>query len=344
MDSRRIVYFDYLRILAAFSVVVLHISAQCWYFVGVSGTAFRVFNAYDSIVRWSVPVFAMISGALFLEKEISMSTIYRKNVLRMLTSFVFWSILYAVVSGGDSKHKADVAFGGYYHMWFILMIVGIYVCLPFIRLIVSDKKVCKYYMLLWLTVSCILPTLFQVISDLGSGHLSGITERISGDVSGLNIYMATGYVGYFILGYYLNHMDFSKKQRLLIYLAGLIGFLTTIYLSLYVSRRTGVPTESYYSGFTINVLLECIAIFVLFKYWNVSQKPNRIVAQISKCSFGVYLVHVMIMEFMNERLAINTLSFNPILSVPALSLLVFAIALIISLILNCIPVLKKYIV
>ena len=72
-DKQRVIYLDYLRIAATFCVVVLHISGQNWYTTSVNSFEWNVLNFYDSIVRWVVPIFVMISGALFLDNEKELS-------------------------------------------------------------------------------------------------------------------------------------------------------------------------------------------------------------------------------------------------------------------------------
>lgn len=52
----RIVYFDYLRVAATIAVIFLHTAAINWYGADVSGGTWKVFNFYDSIVQWSVPI------------------------------------------------------------------------------------------------------------------------------------------------------------------------------------------------------------------------------------------------------------------------------------------------
>ena len=59
-------YFDWIRIYSSFGVIIIHVSAQNWYITFPGQYEWEVFNFYDSIVRWSVPEFFMISGALFL--------------------------------------------------------------------------------------------------------------------------------------------------------------------------------------------------------------------------------------------------------------------------------------
>ena len=62
-------YIDVLRIIACFSVIMLHTSAQAWYSLPVDSGGFKIANSYDALFRFGVPVFVMISGALFLAPE-----------------------------------------------------------------------------------------------------------------------------------------------------------------------------------------------------------------------------------------------------------------------------------
>ena len=71
-------YIDILRIVACFSVIMLHASAQPWYSLPVDGIGFKIANSYDALFRFGVPVFVMISGALFLapDREITIKKLY----------------------------------------------------------------------------------------------------------------------------------------------------------------------------------------------------------------------------------------------------------------------------
>ena len=87
--SSRIDYFDYLRVVALTAVLVRHTASQNWYDIDVNGAVWRCFNVYCSLTQYCVPIFVMISGALFLGKEIPVRQIYSKYVLRMAAAFCF---------------------------------------------------------------------------------------------------------------------------------------------------------------------------------------------------------------------------------------------------------------
>ena len=85
-SNKRIVYADLLRIIATFAVIVLHVSASKWYDTPVKDFNWQIYNLYDSLVRWSVPIFVMLSGMFFLnpEKFIPTSNIIKKYIFRIL--------------------------------------------------------------------------------------------------------------------------------------------------------------------------------------------------------------------------------------------------------------------
>ena len=84
--SARNISLDLLRIVATAAVVLLHTAKRVWYNVPVSSTDWYISNIYLSAVRWAVPVFVMISGTLFLLRDVSIKKLYRNNILRMATS------------------------------------------------------------------------------------------------------------------------------------------------------------------------------------------------------------------------------------------------------------------
>ena len=341
----RTIYFDYLRVFAAFSVMILHISAQNWYSTDVNSFEWQTFNFFDSIVRWGVPIFVMISGALFLNGNIPLKKIYTKYVLRMVIAYIVWSFVYVCFSQGNIISRIADMIKGHYHMWFIFMIVGLYICLPFIQSLVKDDRTTKYFLLLAFIFAYLIPQIVTLTNDFaGELVIKGVT-LINSDISNMDIHIVMGFTSYFVLGYLLNKIDLSKKQRTIIYLLGIIGFTLTIVLDLIVALKTQQYCQNYYDYFTINVLFESVAIFTWFKYKKYRiPKLHPIIIRLSKYSFGAYLVHALIIEQLNTRLGLNTLSFNAVLSVICIGLIVFICSFIVSGILNHVPVLKKYIV
>ncbi len=104
MEKTRIFYFDFLRIFAAFAVVLAH-TASIRYGMHYSNLV------YYCIFKWAVPVFVMISGALFLEpaKNITINNILRKYIFRVAIVFIVWSLFYTS-SACFLRHSFDFHF------------------------------------------------------------------------------------------------------------------------------------------------------------------------------------------------------------------------------------------
>lgn len=333
-------YFDFLRVFAAFAVMILHVSAENWLTADVYSLEWGIMNFYDSLVRWAVPVFVMISGALFLSRDITLKKIVSKYIFRIFTAFLFWSFIYAF--DYYAKHRnvmGAIAFfvKGSYHLWFLFMITGLYLIIPFVKKIAESASLAKYFLLLAFISAFIIPELVQIIS-LFSEKYGLFAENVFNKFS-LNF--VTGFTSYFLLGYLLSKVYISHNAERLIYTAGIIGFILTILMSLCASRFKGEPFMGFYDYYNVNVLCEGIAVFVFFKAkFNRSVKIIRLLSQYS---FGAYLVHVAVIMLL-LRLGLNSLTFNPIISIPVISVIVFVISFSISAVLNNIPVLKRYIV
>ena len=344
----RTIYFDYLRVFATLAVMVLHVSSQNWHGADVNGNEWHTFIFFDSIVRWGVPVFIMISGALFLERNIPLKKVYSKYIFRLLASFVTWSFLYALFEGENVRDIIKKTALGHYHMWFILMIVGLYICVPIIKMISKDRNISRYYLFLALIFAFIIPEAITLINDFGNETLINGGYLLSKDVDAMRMSMVLGYGGYFVLGYYINKTAFSKKTRKIIYALGALGFMSTILLSAFVSVKTQEGCGRYYNEMTVNVLLESLAVFIWFKNRKYnSARLNTLVRKLSKYCFGAYLVHALVIEQLQKQFGLDSLSFDtlkPVSGVMCISIIVIFVSFGASAVLNHIPIVKRYMV
>ena len=124
--------------------------AQNWS-AGVISEYGAVFGIYSAVTWHAVPVFVMISGSLFLSREITIKELYRKYIFRIAAAFVFWSAVYAVRSylkEGSLFSAWDLFVAGNYHLWFLPMIIGLYMIVPFMKVIAESEVLTKYFLAL----------------------------------------------------------------------------------------------------------------------------------------------------------------------------------------------------
>lgn len=340
----RTYYFDSLRVVACFSVMILHVAADNWLATGVQSFEWQVFNIYDSLVRFGVPVFVMISGALFLkpDKDIPIKKLYSKYIFRIVVAFVFWSFIYAAINYMNTGDMISAAYNflkGHYHLWFLFMIIGLYMIVPFVKMIAESEYLTKYFLVLVLIFALFLPECSDIISVFSEKWADLFQSILSHN---FYVHFPVGYTGYFLLGYVLDRADISHKLERMIYLAGIIGAGMTILMTSYASFLKNEPQTFFYNDLSVNVLLESMAMFVFFKQ-HCNHESSVIVRKLSQYSFGAYLVHPAVM-FSLEKLGLNTLTFNPVFSVPAITAIMFVVSFMLSAVLNHIPVVKKYIV
>ena len=141
LRGERVAYLDLLRVVSICFVVMIHTVYQSFNSLPVEGWEWQTLNVYDSLSRWAVPIFVMISGALFLDRQKPLREILKKNVLRLVTAYLFWLAVYSVINQiyyHDFDSTLTHIIKGHYHMWFILMIIGLYLVTPLLRKIVED--------------------------------------------------------------------------------------------------------------------------------------------------------------------------------------------------------------
>lgn len=349
MHKNRVIYLDYLRLIAMIAVVFIHTGVQKLFSVQVGIFDWHMFNLYTSGVRFAVPIFVMISGALMLnpQRNVTSKKLFSK-ILNLLVVLWIWSLFYAVFDPqeeGRIIEKLELMFLGHFHMWYLYMLVGLYLILPILRAFIENKKIVKYFLILSLIFSFILPDIIYICKQTQMSVLcifADISQRILDDI---DFTFAIGYVFYFVLGYYLSKVELNKKIRLLIYILGIVGFVATFLLTYFVSVSEGRTTDIFYSNFSVFVMLEAVAVFVFAKYELVKIKLNNTVSilidKIVACSLGVYLVHMFVLDMLDKLFGLNVMSFNAVISVPLLSILVLLISLVIIAIMKIIPIIKK---
>lgn len=339
----RVFYLDLLRIISTFAVIMIHVAAQNWYSTDVKSSEWLAFNVYDSLVRWAVPVFVMISGALFLnpEREVSTKKLFSRSILRLATAYLFWNVLYALYNNGVSFGSIGGFIGqvirGNYHMWFIPMMMCLYVLVPLLRKITESWQTVRYYMIVAFVFTFVIP----VVLDFSyMGDVKAFYENA-------NFHFTVGYTCYFIAGYYLSKVEMPKCVRALVYLLGVLSFIMIAYLTARISMQRHRADERYYREFTMFVMMEAVAIFTFARYGlsklRLSDRSVRSLRVLAECSFGVYLVHEMLICVFRDVVGFNTLSFAPVAAVPVLVLCVAALGYLISWLIRKIPGLGRYI-
>lgn len=345
----RIVYLDYMRAVAAVAVIVLHVASNNWY--GYIGTAdWNSFTLYLGLTRFSVPLFVMISGVLFLRKErqIDIKRIFSHNIVRLILVLLFWSMIYQIyhqvsdsgtfVPGMLWQGVKNILKGEtQVHLWFLYMMIGLYIVLPLVKVFTdhATKKQLEYFLLLYLVFHCLLTVLNR--------QESVYIKVFSVNMSKLGITGVSGYAGYFILGHYLDNYPLKGIQRKALYILGIVSLAVTVGATYVSSVSKGACEDIYLNYMTPNVLFMSAAVFTAMSKTACKEGiVHRAAVQIADCSLGIYGVH-MLFVFIFWKAGIDTFLLPGIISVPLLSAVTLICSFIVAKGLKLIPGLGRII-
>ena len=339
-------HFDVLRVIAALAVVWVHTSAQEFYFCYPS-VEWDVRDFYDCLARWCVPIFVMISGALFLDslKGIDIKTLYSKNITRVASVFIFWSIVYGVYDGMGEKGFVGLAeeiVQGPLHFWFIKMLIGLYIMVPILRAIVVDKRLEQYFICLLLVTAFFIPMLFVFTDNIPFIKYIPFIDYIS-DVA-RDYAEKYCYVGYFVFGHYLANINIKKPVKRMACILGILSVFAVGILTYLYSYRVGKPYVFFYKSSNLFTLLEAVALFVVIKDIKIAPQYHPVILSASKLTIGIYIIHPLVMSVLSDYGNINSSSLNPVYFIPVFALMVFVISYCVSFVLVKIPIIKKFLI
>lgn len=281
---------------------------------------------FDTLVRSCVPLFIIASSYLQFPTKYPAGEFFKRRTVRVLIPFVIWTIVYACVWGEPVQNFRNLLLNFNYsagHLWFVYMLIGVYLLMPMLS--AWAEKVEKKELLTYLGI-CLFTTLIPLIRDWASG---GETLVIYGP-SGLprqalyplwgeaswnaygTFYYFSGFIGYLLLGLYFRKFvgELSWKKTLTISIPSYIvghaitfgGFLRRVYDSAQGTFpveglvEKAVWWETTWCNDTIGVALMAVAWILVFKKIKAEGRfYKNILLAVSKASYGIYLIHLLIL-------------------------------------------------
>ena len=184
--TTRIVFLDYLRVLACLMVIATH-SCDSFY-IGPGGVwqcaseSDRLWiSIIDSIMRAAVPLFVMTSSYLLLPLKDDNTTFFKRRFIRVLVPFAVWSCIYAfwpVLMGDLPASELPMRLlhpiwnfnddSG--HLWYIYMLIGLYLFMPVLSpwLKQTGKKAELAFLAVWFVSSFL-----AYLKEIGAGDMFG---------------------------------------------------------------------------------------------------------------------------------------------------------------------------
>lgn len=346
VKEKRCYYLDVLRVCACLAVIMIHSSAS-YLSEDIDSLGFWIGNIMDSLSRFAVPIFVMISGALMLDEQKNFIKEKMVNrIKKMIIFFVFWSSIYCVffeILKPQILDKEEVLLievikkliTGHYHLWYIYMIIGLYLITPLLRLWIKEinKKYIEYFIGLSLLFVFFIPQVLRI-----GEYYCDFYKDIKTALNYLDLKYVGGFTTYFITGWYLHNFNINKKP---IYILGVLALLITVFGTWALSYTTQSDIQLY-DNMYINIYFQSIMVFVYIKnrFSIHHNKENRTISFIANCSLGIYAIHAAIVSLASKYL-FSIGVHNVFICIPVVFSLSLGISILGCIIIKRIPIIKN---
>ena len=350
-NSKDIIQFRYISVIACLFIVLLHTLHASGDFFAASMTAGDVLvsRSAQNLLLWCVPCFLMVTGALLLdpEKEIPIKDFFSKYILRMVLALVIFTFVFRLADMlADGEKIGAAAFlkswitglltgDTWLPMWYLYLMIGLYAMMPIYKIIFryASDEILRYLTLVLIAFVSIVP--------------------IAG-VFGLDLafYIPTSliYPAYLFLG----RMIYTGQLRVSRHFAALlvIGCSVILVMLTYFRNMYGdvALSESGLEQFgrvllgypSIFVVGQTVGIFSLLCGMPAKQeKSGGLLLAMDKCSFGIYLIHMVFVMIVMKVLLVNPYEYGGALLFAAMTGAFFALSFAVTFVLRKVPGLNR---
>ena len=347
-EKKHIAYLEVLRLVACILVVGVHVSAFNLEQVPVESLNFKVMNGLDCLSILGVPLFVMISGALFLAPsyEITVKKFYTRKIPRIVFLYFFWLLFYNVVNFLENgtvwnftNVKKQIVLEsllgkGMYHMWYLPMLAVLYLLTPFLKSFAADRKKCLLFCALGFAYSILLPTALKFEFPYRT-----IVESLYNQ---FDCSFFGGYVTYYVLGHALHEYvpKLSAQKKAALGLGGVIAMGIEIAVCNVWSVKTGIMSTILNTPFSVTAFIGAAAIFLLLRDGVSGRKQEELSSKLAGLTLGIYLIHPLFLRIYGW-LGGTTLFAPAAIAVPLIIVLITLISGAAVYVLSKIPVVKK---
>ena len=249
-----------------------------------------------SLSKVAVPLFLMISGFTLLKPIHSVRDFYLKRLKRIAVPYLFWCIVYLAVRVHIEDNQISLLSAirliwigkVYYHLWFISLLVGIYVAMPFFCAMQHHPRcgnLTVVYVAIWFTYYHCIPPCANLLETVFNASFQP------------NFYLTffSGYLGFAILGHWIGRGQWVLEPRnQFVILAGLVTTLGVIVLSKFAYQSNTLSHEAW-GQFSrpANVVLAACVMGTIRRRCTSNTVPGW-VRKTSQLTLVIYFVHPLV--------------------------------------------------
>lgn len=272
----------------------------------------------------SSELFVTISASLLAPTKQEMFTFYKRRFTKLIGPFLFWSLIVVIIDYSQGELNYHQVFGkliwfplfpvtGVY--WFVYAICGLYLIIPIISPWLENASP---KMFLFALLLCLITFVLPYFNLLFEEELYQITGNYYFILNNFG-----GFIGFLFVGVFLRKYPVHFKRKInafcIVLLLFLLGSIPVIYGTLFNRNVLLIAREN----LSITSMLYVTAIFIFFQNFNLSNKIESFFNIIAKYSFGIYLIHIIVIRdfvwkiFMMKRIK-NPLVETPVIAVSSL--------------------------
>ena len=295
---------------------------------------YTILTCVYTLIQWAVPVFLMISGNLLLHSNKLAFTKVKKMSLRAV--LLLFGSAFALLEQVFERKTLELGQlpnsvlmtlqqKSWSHLWYLYILIGIYLILiPLKRFIdnSSNREIC----------------IFTAILIFGNFVIPTINIAFGTKIE--NYMLFTQYVTYVLLGYIIGglHAEDNGREKKAIdnitnrggVQLGLWLFASVIKIIIqYAAVMRCGEGSALILGDRIFTMIQALSVFCLFKKYMDSIHVGRLAKSISRCSFGIYLIHPFFINLLYKMVDITPTNF-PLLgigfAIPLLWFIVFLLS------------------
>ena len=266
---------DIIRIFAFVFIVMLHtLNRQYGLNVWIGGYA---------VISIGVNLFIMVSGYLLLDRDEPMKDFLKKRFFGIIPLFVVFNVIYIYFYKLPVlpilKGKSFAA----PHFWYIYMIIGIYLLTPWLRKVLPyAEKETFYVTVLWFLCNVLNPNMrYFNLPEIPFSN-----------------FPITGFLGYYLIGYYLKKYLWKIKKIPLFYtiLVYSAGFLISAVFTKYVLNSTGKRVSVFFDKNSLGTFFMTISFFAFWLKFDF-KKRSRVIKIISDSTYFAFLIHIIVLHY-----------------------------------------------
>lgn len=296
-NKKRILWLDYVRVIAILCVLITHTTERVYTLNAMTLAQESVYSRILSVFmftvgRLGVPLFLFLTGFLMSGRDYEYErtiTFEKRNVLGLVITTEIWIVIYNCFNAwyyqtplnGKIMIENMLFFRPteMSHMWYMPVIIGIYLFIPFIINGLNHTDVRSLFIPLSVAFLAlfVIPVVDVFLLANGKSAISSLLDfSFSGGAYGFCI----------ILGCLIRKGVFDRIKTIALILIGAGSFCFTVFMQIY-SDMHGVDYNVWYNAATL--ILADLSIFLLVS--RMKFISGKIATNISICAFGIYLVH-----------------------------------------------------